>query len=188
MSVALPQQKMTVAEFLAWWESVPGDERFELVDGQVVAMGRDRVSHNLAKLRAVNSLATAIREAGLDCIAFTDGVGVSAGQFSYRLPDAVVHCGEIGRDALIVDNPVIAVEVVSPSSEERDVHAKLHDYFAIASVQHHLIVYEDRGYIVHHRRTETGPLQTTFVTEGAIDLSPPGIRVSVSELLGKTDR
>lgn len=188
MSVALPQQKMTVAEFLAWWESVPGDDRFELVDGQVVAMGRDRVSHNRAKMRAVNCLAEAIRQAAVDCEAFVDGVGVSANQFNYRLPDAIVHCGEIGRDALIVDNPVIAVEVVSPSSEERDVHAKLHDYFAIGSVQHYLIVYDDRGYIVHHRRTETGPLQTTFVSEGEIDLSPPGIRVSVAELLGNADR
>lgn len=185
MSVALPDRKMTVTEFLAWWESVPGDDRFELVDGQVVAMGRDRVSHNRAKMRAVNCLAAAIREAGVDCEAFVDGVGVSANQFNYRLPDAIVHCGNIDSDALIAANPVIAVEVVSPSSEERDVHAKLHDYFGITSVEHYLIVYDDRGYLVHHRRAGGGPLETTFVSEGELDLSPPGIRVSVDELLGK---
>lgn len=188
MSVALPQQKMTVAEFLAWWESVPGDDRFELVDGQVVAMGRDRASHNLAKMRAVNCLSAAIQKAGVDCVAFVDGIGVSAHEYSYRLPDAVVHCGKFDRDALIADNPVIAVEVVSPSSEERDVHAKLHDYFAITSVEHYLIIYDDRGYLVHHRRTGDGPLQTTFVSEGEIDLSPPGISVSIAELLGNADR
>jgi Uma2 family endonuclease len=185
VSLALPEQKMTVAEFLAWWESVPGDDRYELVDGKVVAMGRDRASHNLAKMRAVNCLSAAIREAGVECVAFVDGIGVSANQFSYRLPDAVVHCGKIDPDTLIVDNPVIAVEVVSPSSEERDVHAKLHDYFAITAVEHYLIVYDDRGYLVHHRRTGGGPLETTFVSEGELHLTPPGIRVSVDELLGK---
>jgi Uma2 family endonuclease len=188
VNIALPEQKMTVSEFLAWWESVPGDDRFELVDGQVIAMGRDRASHNRAKMRAVNCLAAAIGKAGVDCEAFVDGMGVSANQFNYRLPDAVVHCGNIDSDALVADNPVIAVEVVSPSSEERDVHAKLHDYFAITSVEHYLIIYDDRGYVVHHRRRGEGPLETSFVTEGEIDLMPPGIRVSVDELLGKAAR
>jgi Uma2 family endonuclease len=185
VSVALPAQKMTVTEFLAWWESVSGDDRFELVDGQVVAMGRDRASHNRAKMRAVTCLAAAIRDAGIDCEAFIDGIGVSAGQFTHRLPDAVVHCGRIDPDTLILDNPVIAVEIVSPASEERDVHAKLHDYFAISSMEHYLIVYDDRGYVVHHRRTGAGPLETTFVTEGVLELAPPGIHIRVDELLGR---
>jgi Uma2 family endonuclease len=177
---------MTVSEFLAWWEGAGGDDRFELVDGAVVAMARDRVSHNRAKMRAVNSLALAIRSAGVDREAFVDGVGVSPNRYNYRIPDAVVHCGKIDQDALLLDSPVIVVEVVSPSSEERDVHAKLHDYFAISSIAHYLIIYDDRRFVVHHhRRTDVGPIETTFVSQGEIELVPPGIRVSVNDLFGE---
>lgn len=183
MSVALPREKMTVTEFLDWWEAVGGDDRFELVDGVVVAMGRDRASHNLAKMRAVNALSDAITVAGVDCTAFVDGLGVSYNDYNYRIPDAVVHCGAFGLDDAILGNPVIVVEIVSPSSEERDVHAKLHDYFGIDSVQHYIIVYPDRRYLVHHRRSGPGPLETRFVTEGTLDLDPPGIRLGVGELL-----
>jgi Uma2 family endonuclease len=185
MNVALPKRKMTVSEFLVWWETTGGDERFELVDGNVVAMGRDRVSHNRAKVRAVNLLMLAIRGAGVDCEAFVDGIGVSPNRHNYRIPDAVVNCGKTDQDALILDNPVIVVEVVSPSSEERDVHAKLHDYFAIGSVAHYLIVYDDRRFVVHHRRTEAGPIETTFVSQGEVDLVPPGIRVSLDGFFGE---
>lgn len=174
---------MTVKEFLDWWDALAGDERFELVDGIVVAMGRDRASHNLAKMRAVNALSDAIAASGVDCTAFVDGIGVSYNKHNYRIPDAVVHCGSFDLDDAIVENPIIVVEIVSPSSEERDVHAKLHDYFGIASVQHYLIVYVDRRYLVHHRRTDVGPLETRFLSDGTIDLDPPGIRLGVGDLL-----
>ena len=55
MNVALPRKRMTVSEFLAWWETAGGDDRFELVDGMVVAIGRDRVSHNRAKMPPVTA-------------------------------------------------------------------------------------------------------------------------------------
>lgn len=185
MSVALPREKMSVPEFLAWWEGSGGDERFELVDGRVVAMSRDRASHNRAKMRAATLLAEAIRSAGIDCEAFVDGMGVSPDRYNYRIPDAVVQCGKVDADALILDRPVIVVEVVSPSSEERDVHAKLRDYFAIPSVDHYLIVYDDRRFLVHHRRGQGGAIETTFVSQGPLDLVPPGIRLSAEAFFGE---
>lgn len=188
MIATLPREKMTVAEFLDWCDAQGGDDRFELIDGVVVAMVRDRASHNLAKLRAVDALAAAIRAAAVDCVAFVDGIGVSYGRFNHRIPDAVVHGGKVDLDASMVGNPVVVVEVVSPSSEERDVHAKLHDYFSIGSVQHYLIVYDDRRLVVHHRRSGVGPLETTFISDGEIELVPPGIRLGVDQLFGEVDR
>lgn len=185
--VALPKSSMVVPEFLDWWDKKGGEARFELVDGIVHAMGRDRVGHNRAKLRAVNALQRAIEVAGLDCAAFTDGVGVSANSRTFRLPDATVNCGKVEDDSSILPNPVIVVEVVSPSSEARDVNDKLIDYFAIASVRHYLIIFTGRKLIVHHSRNSTDDkIETAIVASGDINLSPPGITVSVTEILGET--
>lgn len=184
---AVPKARMTVPDFLAWWQDQEDAARFELVDGIVFAMGRDRIRHNIAKMRAVSALRDAIAAASVDCQAFVDGIGVSPDDKTYRLPDAAVNCGPVNPDDYILPNPVVVVEVVSPSSEERDVHAKLRDYFAVPSIAHYLIVYDDRRYVVHHQRSSTGEtVETRFVTSGEIQMFPPGIRVSVSELLGNS--
>lgn len=184
MTVALPKAKMNVKQFFDWWEHQPQGERFELVDGVVVMMGRDRARHNLAKLRATNALNAAIRLAGLDCQAFIDGMGVSADKNNYRLPDAVVNCGALDLSDAILPNPLIAVEVVSPRSEDRDANEKLYDYFAIRSLRHYLIVYLERRFVVHHRRDDDGEIHTGFAKSGSLDLTPPGLRISIDELLG----
>jgi Uma2 family endonuclease len=184
---ALPKTRMNVQQFFAWWENQSDGERFELVDGVVVAMGRDRIGHNLAKMRATNALRTAIERAGVDCRAFVDGVGVSPDEKNYRLPDAVVNCGPIDLESVILPNPIVVVEIVSPRSEDRDANEKLFDYFAIASMRHYLIVYVERGYVVHHRRDGDGEIHTAFVRDGRIVLDPPGLELTLAELLGVGD-
>ncbi len=183
---ALPKTSMALPEFFSWWEKQGADERFELVDGHVYAMGRDRVGHNRAKLRAVNVLQAAINAAKLDCIAFTDGVGVSANARSFRLPDAAVNCGKVDDDSSVLPNPIIVVEIVSPSSETRDVNEKLIDYFAVKSICHYLIVFPGRKLVVHHsRKNGSDKIETAFLAGGVVDLSPPGITIAVSDLLGE---
>jgi Uma2 family endonuclease len=183
---ALPKTSMAFPEFFSWWEKQSEDGRFELVDGHVYVMGRDRVGHNRAKLRAVNALQAAITAANLDCAAFTDGVGVSPNTRNFRLPDAAVNCGKVDDDNSVLPNPVIVVEIVSPSIETRDVNEKLTDYFAIKSVCHYLIIFPGRNLIVHHsRKNESDKIETAFVASGIIALSPPGISVGVADLLGE---
>ncbi|MGL4489748.1 MAG: Uma2 family endonuclease [Rhizobiaceae bacterium] len=186
---ALPKTSMALPEFLSWWEKQGEGERFELVDGHVYAMGRDKVGHNLAKLRAVNALQSALRDANVDYTAYTDGVGVSPNNKNFRLPDASVNCGAVDSDSSILPNPLIVVEVVSPSSEERNVHEKMIDYFSINSICHYLIVYLDRHFVVHHSRSNANAkVETTFVSTGVIDLTPPGVSIAVADLFGEVDR
>jgi Uma2 family endonuclease len=173
---------MRVADFLAWALAHRGDGRFELVDGKIVAMAGDRVRHNRAKKRAANELDRAISAAGVGCETFIDGVGVATDDFSVRLPDVVMHCGEIDPEAMLADNPVILVEVVSPTSEERDVTTKLREYFSIPSVQHYLIIYDQRRYVIHYRRLDGDRLETSFVTSGELRLDPPGLQLAVAAL------
>lgn len=72
-------------------------------------------------------------------------------------PDALVYCGpELPDDAIEVPNPVILVEVASPSTRKFDDTAKLSGYFSLASVQHYLIVDPEGPPVIHHHRQEDG--------------------------------
>jgi Uma2 family endonuclease len=182
---ALPKARMKVDEFLAWSARQP-DDRYELVGGEVVAMTRDTVRHNLAKLAACCALGDAVRTAGLPGEVFIDGMGMPVGNKTLRMPDVLVHCGaKLDPDAMIVESPLIVVEVISPSSEHDDTEVKLVDYFSVASIRHYLIVFSEKRVVVHHHSNDTGNIDTRIAHDGEdITLSPPGMTVPVGVLLG----
>jgi Uma2 family endonuclease len=176
--------RMKVPEFLAWAER-QADDRYELVDGEIVAMTRDTVRHNLAKLAAYRALDDAVRAMRLPCVVLVDGVSIVVNDETLRIPDVLVQCGvEPDLNAMIVESPMIVVEVSSPSSERDDSLAKLIDYFKVPTIRHYLIVLLEKRSVVHHQRNEAGEIATHIAGEGEIALDPPGLRVAVAALLG----
>ena len=98
-------------------------------------------------------------------------------------PDASVVCGpRVAPDAIEIDNPVIVVEVLSPSTAAIDHGRKLSGYFSLASVQHYLILDPDRRVVIHHKRGSGDAIETRVLTEGAARLDPPGFEVAVEAL------
>ncbi|WP_102958278.1 Uma2 family endonuclease [Mangrovicella endophytica] len=179
-------QTMTAEEFFAWAESWQDGERYELVQGRPVRLQAERVSHAERKASAWLAMRTAIRGAGLDrCRSFPDGVSIWVSDKAVRRPDVVVHYGPYDGDKVFAPNPIVAVEIISPSSVRTDVDRKLIDYFAVPSILHYLIVYGDEAKVVHHRRlVADGPITTSILGRSdVIDLSPPGFSVTVEALL-----
>ncbi len=174
---------MTVEEFLDWAIAQPGDGRYELVDGQVVAMAPERIVHVRLKARVWRALEDAITARGRPCEALVDGAGVRLDDSSFYVPDVLVYCGDrLAGDQLMVPAPMIVVEVLSPSTSDVDAGGKLEGYFRLASVRHYLIVKSDRRAIIHHRRGDDNSVATRIVTEGAFELDPPGIILDLDRL------
>jgi Uma2 family endonuclease len=178
MSATVPH-RMTADEFIAWAMEQPEGKRYELVAGEVVAMAPERAEHARLKGQMFVNLREAIRAAGVDCEAFPDGMAVRVDAETIYEPDAIVRCGPAvdGNTTELVD-PVIVVEVVSPSSQRRDTGSKLEGYFRIASVRHYLIVKTENRAIIHHRRDEAGNIATHIIRAGVIRLDPPGLAVA----------
>lgn len=170
----------TADEFFAWAEDRPG--RFELVGGQVVAMAPERLAHGRAKLDVAIALRTALAAGGAGCEAVMDSVAVRVDGHTVYVPDAFVRCGpRAPGDAVEISDPVIVVEVISPSSRGTDTGAKLAGYFLLPSVRHYLVVDTQSRTVLHHRRDDAGAITVRILHEGSIDLDPPGIRVAVPD-------
>lgn len=170
--------RMTSDEFIAWAMSRPKGERYELAAGEVVAMAPERAAHARAKLRIVRRLAEAIEAQGLPCEAYTDGMAVEVDAETIYEPDATLRCGApLPDDAVRMTDPIIVVEVLSPSTRARDAGAKLEDYFRLPSVRHYLIVKTENRTVIHHARDAAGAITTRIVTDGALHLDPPGIEL-----------
>jgi Uma2 family endonuclease len=148
-------QSMTREEYRAWVERQPVG-RFERIDGVVVAIAPERVEHNDRKILAWLALRRAIRDAGAPC--------------------------RVQGDGMAVPEPLIVVEVLSPSTSATDRAWKLREYFRLPSLRHYLIVWADRHQIVHHRRDDASAIATSVLTSGELRLDPPGITVGVEEI------
>ena len=174
---------MTVDEFIPWAMAQPRG-RFELVNGEVIAMSPVRVGHTRTKGLVFLALRNAIARAGCGCEAIPDGPTVRIDEHTAYEPDAIVYCGlRLSPDSVELPRPVIVVEVVSPSSRSVDAGVKSHGYFSLPSVVHYLIVDPERRAIVHHKRGADGQIVSVALTEGSLVLDPPGIDLAVSELL-----
>ena len=178
---------MTSAEFLAWYETRPSDERHELVDGEIVTMAAERVRHVLVKGDCLIALRRAIEVSGAPCTAFGDGMSVVVDEHDTWGPDATVQCGEdVDLDAVAAPSPVIVVEVLSPSTGAVDTGKEL-GYFRLASVRHYLVLDPVRCSLVHHRRDGRagvedvpGRIETSIHGDGVLRLDPPGLELDVA--------
>lgn len=169
---------MSVEEFLTWAE--PRPERWELVDGVPVAMSPERVAHVRTKARLARAFEDGLREAGAGCEFLGDGIAVQIDPTTAFQPDGLVYCGERAAGELtLIPNPVIVVEVLSPSNALRDLRDKLLGYFRVPSICHYLIVDPDKPLVIHHSRGGGGEIITRLVSSGRIDLDPPGLSMAV---------
>jgi len=180
---ALPQHRMTVDEFLAWAEGQDG--RYELYNGVVYARAPERARHAEVKFAVQTALANAIRKAGLPCHMLPDGMTVRVAEDTAHEPDALVYCGEeVPGSVLEIPNPVIVVEVSSPSTRRVDAALKLAGYFGLPRVMHYLIVDPDKPLVIHHARAEDGIIASRILRDGGLRLDPPGMEVTVAAMYG----
>ena len=176
------QTEFSADEFIAWALEQPTG-RFELDNGVVVAMAPERVNHARAKLNVAVAFRGAIHERGLGCEALPDGVSVRVDDRTVYEPDALVRCGAASPgNAVEVSDPVIVVEVVSPSSRGVDRGIKLAGYFSLPSVRHYLIVDVEKHVVIHHRRDGRGEIGGRIVHDGLLELDPPGLAIEVRDV------
>lgn len=172
---------MDVEAFLAWAEQRRG--RYELHDGYVIALAPERLGHVEVKSNVFVALRNAIKLAGLDCRAVADGIAVHVSETKWYQPDALVYCGgRAERGTRQIGNPMIVVEVTSPSTADLDGQIKLVGYMTLPSVHHYLIVHSDGPPLVHYQRQSADEFLARIVGGGVLRLDPPGIEIDVTEL------
>ncbi len=170
---------MTVDEFLAWAEGRDG--RWELQDGELVAMSPQRLAHMDTKYEVVAALKSAIRRAKAPCHGVPDGATVRIAARTAFEPDALVVCPPpADLNTMEIPNPVIVVEVLSPSTAADDHGVKLDGYFSLRSVEHYLILDPDRRVMIHHKRGQAEAIETRILRDGVVRLDPPGLEAEVA--------
>jgi Uma2 family endonuclease len=134
-------ERMSLPDFLAWEEAQP--LRHERVGGEVRAMTGGTLAHNTIALNVAFALRQ--RLAGTPCQVFAAEVRVVTPRADVMYPDVLVACGERASTDREVSDPVVVVEVLSPSTAERDDSFKRWAYGTIPSLKHYLMIAQSRA-------------------------------------------
>jgi Uma2 family endonuclease len=131
----------TAEEFLAWNKDLEG--RREFVRGRVVELMINTTrSHAVLSSRVVVALANALDQTKYDFGSADFAVKTRDG---IRFPDVLVDMktAETSGTDLAARHPVLLVEILSPSSHDRDFIEKVEDYTGLPTLEHYLILSQD---------------------------------------------
>jgi Uma2 family endonuclease len=179
MQHAHPDWPKSLDEFRTWHERQP--EFWEFIYGVPKLIAPASKTHTLLKSRIARQLGDSLTALG--CEALVDGAVIEVGGSS-MIPDIVVTCSPLDFTTPRVAEPIVIVEVLSPSNQGDDTGRKLALYLRIPSLRHYLTVEQERRQIVHHERRDDlgGAFLTNIAPPDPLRLDPPGIALSLAAL------
>lgn len=176
---------ITLEDFIAAAEVT--DERLEFVDGRIVAMTGGSIEHGLIAQNIAQGLGSVLR--GRGCRVLSQGTLVAADDSDDTFaPDVLVFCGEAQRRQLrgtdVLRNPVVLVEVLSPSTADYDHGRKWLSYRGIPSLQHYLLVAQDQARVEWYTRhgEHFWHYAETIGLEGEIRLESLNVTLKLAEI------
>lgn len=155
--------QMTVEDYLRAEEN--SQVRHEYVNGYVFEMSGATEAHNLVCGNLFSALHAALR--GSSCRAYVTDMKVHAeASNSFYYPDIMVTCEPFDARSVYKSNPIVLVEVLSPSTAQIDRREKLVAYGAIASLREYCLVYQDRKRFELFRRSADDSWSHTVGAQG----------------------
>ncbi len=188
--VAQKEQRMSIQEFLEMEENAQTKHHY--VNGQIIPMPGGTFKHNAICSNIITALNIAIRKQSLPLLVSTSDTKIWIPKLkSFYYPDAVVVFEEPeyyeGRKDVLL-NPLLIVEVASPSTMENDRGFKFFDYATLPSFKEYLILSQDTE--IAHLSTRIGAddwhLSRVEGIEGQIELKSIGCAISMEDVYYKT--
>jgi len=177
---ALPEKRWTVEEYLAFERA--SEERHEFINGQIYLMSGASRKHNLIVFNLALALGNQLR--GKGCETYLNEMRVKIPSTNnYTYPDVTIVCGE---DAELEDdefdtllNPILIVEVLSPSTENYDRGKKFQSYRTLASLREYVLVSQDKQQIEHYIRQDDGQWLLSDTTDIDAIVTLPSINCTL---------
>ena len=175
----------TEAEYFEFEQTAFG--RWEYVDGEIRQMACGKDDHNAIGGNIVRALGNII--APRDCRVYGSDMKIHTGDGVNTFPDVAVVCGDrqyyLGKEDVIL-NPLLVVEVLSPSTKGYDRSDKFDHYKSTEALQEYLLVDQDElRVILHTRRDDHWELREVKGMDGSVYLSSMGDSLAMTDIYAK---
>lgn len=182
-----PNPYLTPEQYLAIERAA--ERRSEYIDGQMYAMAGASEAHNLIVGNTLSAIHQQVRSR--PCRVYPSEMRVRArSRGPYMYPDLSVACGEPAFDDDEFDtllNPVLLIEVLSPSTEAYDRGRKFEAYKKIESLREYLLLASDRMHADLYVRQPEGRwlLASASQPNDVLVLESVGVQLRLAEVYEK---
>lgn len=179
----MPASPLTEEQYLTIEREAEFKSEFH--DGQMFAMAGGPFNHALFS-NAMGALLHRHLPAGCRTLSSDIRIRVSAtGLYTY--PDCSVVCGEpelFGDRQDVLLNPLLIVEVLSPSTADYDRGKKFESYRTIPSFREYLIVHQDRRHVEHYSKQDDGGwlLREYSGADASVGIARLGVQIPLGEI------
>jgi len=182
MSVPEKHLYMGVEEYLTL--EATSSIKHEFVDGHVFAKSGATLRHNIIAGNFHSLLKTRLGSG--PCRVFISDVKVWVKSFNcFYYPDITVSCVPSSTDATFIENPVLIIEVLSPSTAALDRREKLLSYRKLKSLKEYVIVHQSRKHVeVFEKKARDRFGSPTEYTEGRLLLNslPQPVEIDIDAI------
>ena len=142
-------KKLSIEEYFQLEEAL--NQKFEYVDGEIFDMTGGTFNHGLISTNATTALSLLLRDQ--PCFILNSDVKLSIEKIkNFFYPDAMVLCEESKIDKKQAEQPLIIVEVLSPSTEDYDHGKKFAFYRLIDSLRTYIMLHQDKPFAEVYQR------------------------------------
>jgi Uma2 family endonuclease len=174
-------KRMSVAEFLRWEDGT--DTRYELRGGVIVAMAPPAPAHGFLAARLCARIEGVLRSRRPCMVQIEAGIARPDRDDTCYVADLAVTCEPPVRGDQLLRDPILIVEVLSPSTGLYDRQAKVSDYRRIPSVEEVLLI--DSASIFAEVLRREGDRWITEIVRGpqaTLSLASIGLTATMSDL------
>ena len=175
---------MTVAEFLAFTDTRPDEEKWELIEGEPILNATPSGLHQRIVANLIFLLGVLERQEPRSWIAIP-GIGVRVSDTDLPQPDVIIRPKEppkgdpLSREC---DDIIVAFEVLSPSTRDRDLRWKRNAYTALPSLIHYVVIAQDAVEVVVFGRESRFPDRRLNRLDDSLNLPTLGISLPLAEI------
>ena len=173
----LARKLWTLDEFLAFDDGT--DRRYELVRGEIVAIAPPSGIHSVLAGRLALVIGSRLKppcEVGVEA-----GIILPDRDDTWYQADLAIGCSGFTPERHLAD-PVLIVEVLSPSTSATDLARKLPDYRTLPSLRDILVVSSLEPRIEHFARAADGWKVQDHRGEGVVRIPALGVEVDLAAL------
>ncbi|MCC7439776.1 MAG: Uma2 family endonuclease [Armatimonadetes bacterium] len=186
MEAAAEQRKrLTPEEYLAIEREA--EWKSEYYQGEMFAMAGGSEAHSLIAVNFGGELRGALRSK--PCRVYNSDLRVQVNEAGlYTYPDLSIVCGESvfaeeSKDNLL--NPVVIIEILSPSTEAYDRGKKFDLYQQLASLKQYIVVAQERVSVASYLRNgddETWTMRSYWQLQDAVTIASCNVAIPLEEI------
>jgi Uma2 family endonuclease len=172
---------MSVEEFYSWL-ATQTQGKFELVDGEIVAMAGANRRHDRIAINALRLVGNALE--GHPCQPFTSDTYIVIPAGNRRQADMGIDCGTPEDTSLEADEPTMVLEILSPTTRVFDRTDKIEEYKTVPSLEYIILIDPDYPQVRVYRRESDRSWVSDRLTglDAVIELPKFDIRLSLGVL------